>query len=69
MKDCGFALLVIYHCVVTKPLNLNVVENVIYNNRCDFPGAFTTLKYFIKFLRCKLLSKKFLVVITWLRFL
>ena len=26
------------------------VESVIHNNRCDFPGVFTTVKSFIKFL-------------------
>ena len=29
---------------------MNFVENVNCNNRCDFPGAFTTVKHFIKFL-------------------
>ena len=49
-KECGFTLPVIYPYFVTKPLDLNFVENVIHNNRCDFPGAFTTVKHFIKFL-------------------
>ena len=40
----------IYPYFVTKPLDLNLVESVIHNNRCDFAGAITTVKHFIKFL-------------------
>ena len=69
-EECGFTLPVIYPYFVTKPLDLNFVENVIHNNRCDFPGAFTTVKHFIKFLfEMKACIVKFLVVITRLRFI
>ena len=49
-KERGFTLLVIYPCFVTNSLDLTFVESVIHSNRCDFPGAFTTVKHFIKFL-------------------
>ena len=49
-KKRGFTLPGIYPYFVTKPLNLNFVKSVIQNNRCNLPGAFTTVKHFIKFL-------------------
>ena len=49
-KKRGFTLPAIYPYFVTKPLDLNFVESIIHNNRCNFPGAFTTVKHFIKFL-------------------
>ena len=47
-KELGFILPVICPYFVTKSLNLNFVESIIH--RCDFPGTFTTVKHFIKFL-------------------
>ena len=49
-KKRSFTLPTIYPYFVIKPLDLNFVESVIHNKRCDFPGAFTTVKHFIKFL-------------------
>ena len=49
-KERDFTLPVIYSYFATKPLDLNFVESVMHNNRWDFPGAFTIVKYFIKFL-------------------
>ena len=49
-KERGFTLTAIYPHFVIKPLGLNFVESVIHDNRCDFLGAFTTVKHFIKFL-------------------
>ena len=49
-KERGFTLPVIYPYFLTKPLHLNFVKSVIHNSRCDVPGAFNTVKHFIKFL-------------------
>ena len=51
-KERGFTLPAVFSYFVTKPfdLNSNSVESVIHNNSCDFPGAFTSVKHFIKFL-------------------
>ena len=49
-EERGFTLPAIYPYFVTKPLDLIFVESVIHNNRCDFPGVFTTVKRFIKLL-------------------
>ena len=47
-KERGFTF--IYPYFIRKPLDLNFVESAIYNIRCDFPGAFNTVKHFVKFL-------------------
>ena len=49
-KERGFIVLAVYFYFVTNPLDLNSVETVIHNNGCGFPGGFTTVKHFIKFL-------------------
>ena len=49
-KERGFTLPAIYPYFITKPLDLNFAESAIHNIRCDFHGAFTTVKHFIKFL-------------------
>ena len=49
-KERGFTLPAFYPYFITKPLDLTFVESTIHNNRCDFPGAFTTVNHFIKFL-------------------
>ena len=49
-KDRGFTLPEIKNYFITKPLDLNFIESVIRNNMCDFPGAFTSVKHFIRFL-------------------
>ena len=49
-KERGFTLPATYPYFITKPLDLTFVESTIHNNRCDFPGAFTTVNHFIKFL-------------------
>ena len=49
-KEHGFTFPAIYPCFVTNLLDLTFVESVIHNNRCDFPGAFATVKNFIIFL-------------------
>ena len=49
-KERGFTLPAVYSYFATKPLDLNSIESVIHNNRCYSPGAFITVKHFIKFL-------------------
>ena len=49
-EERGFTFPAIYPYFIREPLDLNFVESAIYNIRCDFPGAFTTVKHFVKFL-------------------
>ena len=49
-KKHAFTLPPLYPHFVTKPIDINVVDAVIHNNRIDMPAVLTTVKKFIKFL-------------------
>ena len=69
-KERGFTLPAVYSYFVTKPLDLNSVESVIHNKCVIFQVLLLPSNILLNFcLRWKLLSKKFLVVITRLRFI
>ena len=46
----GFTLPAIYSRFVTKVVDINVINTVIYENNIDMPSALTTVSNFIKFL-------------------
>ena len=49
-KKCWFTLPAIYSRFVTRLVDINVVNTVIYENNIDMRGAITTVSNFIKFL-------------------
>ena len=49
-QKCGFTLPAIYSRFVTRAVDTNIIDTVIYNNNIDMLGAATTVKNFIKFL-------------------
>ena len=69
-KERDFTLPSVHSYFVTKPLNLNSVESVIHNKCVIFQVLLLPSNILLNFcLRLKLYSKKFLVVITKLRFI
>ena len=49
-QKCGFSLPAIYSRFITRVVNINVINTVIYENNIDMPGSITTVSNFIKFL-------------------
>ena len=49
-KKYGFTLPAIYSRFVTRVVDINVINTVIYENNNDMPSAITTVSNFIKFL-------------------
>ena len=45
-----FTLTSLYPHFNTKPIDINIVDAVIHNNRVDMPAVSTTVKNFIRFL-------------------
>ena len=64
---CGFTLPAICSRFITKSVDTNHIDAVINHNNVDMPGAFTTVKYFIRLLlqmkTCieKILGEEYLV--------